>query len=697
MPLRVLYFVTTVLFVIVAITYFYLRYRNRQPVLSDPQTDVAIWQRLSQTQAVSSEAIRGPITLLLMISLLLIWLSQILYRRVPPHQTKWLVVLIGIGASLFIFAGQTAVRQHLFSFVVEIGHKVCRYFQIEKWQLVLFLTAPLFVMITILAAGDKLLAIHALSANFAWLLVIGFVIVGAYRKEAATQLSRWEIWLLAFLFVLALAARGLLTAEFPATFSGDEGSAGLVAVQFYEGKIDNWFVTGWFSFPSFYFAIQSIGIHLWGQTVQAARLISVFVGGLAVIATYWMTRKMFDRVTAVFAASYLAVSHYHIHFSRIALNNVWDSFFGAVAIFGFWDGWQNGRRMSYVWCGVSLGIGMYFYVSIRVLPLIFLIWAIVAFIRHRQQFIQRFPDMLIAALSATLIALPLGVHFYKFPDQFSAPLNRVTIFGPWLEAEMARTGFTQFEIIAKQMWLGVLGYTYQPLRLFYEPGVPLLLTGAATLFLIGIVWGILNFDLRYLLLTLPMLATVISNGLSQSPPASQRFILATPMVAVFVAIPLGFMASRFETFWPQRKWIAYLLTGLIMVGISYQDIEFYFFQAPEKYIFGGVNTLIATEVADYLEASSEEERVYFFGFPRMGYFSLSTIPYLVPDVVAVDVVQPLDEAPIWDLPEVTHFMFLPERLNDLRFVEMAYPDGEYIQIFDDDEEVLLFVIYKVES
>lgn len=693
MPFKLLYSATLVIFLLVAISYFGLRYWNRRHTASN----IDIWQKIRQTEVVSAEAIRTPVTVLLLIGLLLIWLGQLLYKRVYAHHTPYVIVLMVIGGVLFVFAAQTAVRQRMFVWMITAVNKVCHYFKITPGQLILFLTAPLFIWITTLAAGDKLIAIYGRVASLSWLFVIGFVIAGNYRKEPQETMSRWEMWLLAFLFVLALALRGLLTSEFPSTFSGDEGSAGLVAVQFFDGRIDNWFVTGWFSFPSFYFAVQSVGIHLWGQTIQAARLISVFVGGLAVIATYWMTRHMFDRITAVFSAAYLAVSHYHIHFSRIALNNVWDSFFAAVAIFGFWDGWKNGRRMSYLWCGLSLGIGMYFYVSIRVLPLIFLIWSAVAFIKDRPQFWKRLPDLILTAVSATFIALPIGLHFYKFPDQFSAPLNRVTILGPWLEAEMTRTGLSQFQIIAKQMWLGILGFTYQPLRLFYEPGAPLLLSGAATLFIIGLVWAILNFDMRYLLLLMPMFATVISNGLSQSPPASQRYILAMPMVAVFVALPLGFMAERMQTFWPQRKWIAYMITGALILAVSYQDIEYYFIQAPDNYIFGGVNTLIATEVAHYLEDRPEDELVYFFGFPRMGYFSLSTVPYLVPHIVASDVVDPLSEPPGWQLEGVTHFMFLPERLTDFRFVEQAYPDGEFIDIFDDKGEVLLFSIYTVDG
>lgn len=693
MPLRVLYFVTIAIFILVAISYFLIRSHNRQATAVSSSFSPKVWLKATPVEL---HALRLPITLLLISGLLLIWLGQLIVQKVPPHVTQQVWVLIGVGGVLFVAAGQTAVRQKLWVGVARPLSALCRIFQLASWQLLLLFIAPLFAWLTSLAAGDRLIANSAPVANFSWLIVIGCVVALLYRKEESTVLSRWELRLLAFLFVLGLAVRGLLTAEFPATFSGDEGSAGLVAVQFFEGDVDNLFVTGWFSFPSFYFAVQSVGIHIWGQTVQAARLISAFAGGLTVVATYWMVRKLFDPVTAVFAAAYLAVSHYHIHFSRIALNNVWDSLFGAVAIYGFWDGWKNGRRTGYLWCALSLGIGMYFYVSIRVLPLIFLIWSLVAFISKRQQFLKRLPDLVLTAVGSAIIALPIGLHFYRYPAQFSAPLNRVTILGPWLEAEVAKTGMTAASIVARQMWLGLLGFTFQPLRLFYEPGAPLLLTGAATLFLIGVVWSVLNIDLRYLLLLLPLLAAVVSNGLSQSPPASQRFILTMPMVATFVALPLGFMTNWLISLWPDRRWVAYGITAVIFLVISYQDLEYYFFQAPQNYIFGGVNTLVATEVADYLSERPADERVYFFGLPRMGYFSHSTVPYLAPHIVGIDVADPLRAPPTWDLSTTTHFMFLPERTNDLRFVEMAYPNGEYIQIFNERNQELLVIVYRVD-
>ena len=77
--------------------------------------------------------------------------------------------------------------------------------------------------------------------------------------------------------------------------------------------------------------------------------------------------------------------------------------------------------------------------------------------------------------------------------------------------------------------------------------------------------------------------------------------------------------------------------------------------------------------------------VYFFGFPRMGYFSLNTIPYLAQNVQAVDIVDPLGGPPTWPIAKTTWAIFLPERLDELALVQQAYPTGTYEEKHDDME------------
>jgi hypothetical protein len=403
---------------------------------------------------------------------------------------------------------------------------------------------------------------------------------------------------------------------------------------------------------------------------------------------------MFDRTTAVLAALYLAASHYHIHMSRIALNNVWDGLFGTLAIFGLWYGWQSGRRIGFIICGLALGLGQYFYVSIRPLPILFLIWAAVAFLRQRAVFRERLHGLVLAAIISLVVFLPLGLYFIAHTDEFQAPMNRVTIFGPWLEGELARSDRTTADIILDQAIKGALGFTHEPLRLLYNPGSPLLLTGAGLLFLLGILWAFLNPDLRYLLLLLPLLAVIVSNAISQDSPASQRYIMAMPMVALFMAIPLAQAANWLRQQYPRyRAAIAVAIFSLLAL-IAAIDLNYYFNQVYDTYVLGDVNTRVATEIAYYLrDKEPADQEVYFFGFPRMGYFSLSTIPYLAPEKIGLDVIEPLTGPQDFPLRGPSLFIFLPERLGELEFVRQRYPDGEYREFHGENGE-LWFAIYE---
>ena len=85
--------------------------------------------------------------------------------------------------------------------------------------------------------------------------------------------------------------------------------------------------------------------------------------------------------------------------------------------------------------------------------------------------------------------------------------------------------------------------------------------------------------------------------------------------------------------------------------------------------------------------------MFFFGFPRMGYFSLSTIPFLAPEKQAQDVIEPLTGPAALPVRGPTLFIFLPERLNELPFVQQQVPGGTTREFRNDNGE-LLFVVYE---
>ncbi|HOU42483.1 MAG TPA: glycosyltransferase family 39 protein, partial [Promineifilum sp.] len=516
---------------------------------------------------------------------LLLALSLWAGRSIPSGQRLADFVLTLIGGLALLLGLQTWTRGQLASWFGRLLVRLAALLRVTPAQAVLLLLALPFAWLTRQASGNGLLAYSATVAIFAWLVAIGLAVAGSVTPRAERPaevdrpvlgLDRWDIVLSVVLFILALALRAYATDRYPTTYSGDEGSAGLYAVELLTGKANNLFGLGWFSFPTLYFTVQSAAIALFGQTVEAVRLTSAVAGALTVVALYWLGRAMFNRTTALLAALYLAASHFHIHMSRIALNNVWDGLFGTLAILGLWYGWKTGRRLGFILCGLALGLGQYFYISIRPLPILFLIWAAVAFWRQRPLFRERFHGLVLATVIALVAFLPLGLYFVDKPDDFQAPMNRVTIFGPWLEAELARGERTTAEIILDNAINGVLGFTHEPLRLLYNPGSPLLLAGAALLFLLGILWALLNFDLRYLLLLLPLLAVVASNAVSQGAPASQRYVLAMPLVALFVAVPLGEAVLWLRGQYPRYRTAVVVAAFALLALVAAVDIDYYF-------------------------------------------------------------------------------------------------------------------------
>ncbi len=643
----------------------------------------------------------APIAILLIGGLLLVVLGQVVYGDVYP-QLRWLaVLLILIGLVSFGLAAYLMAGRRLPSWLIIQISRFCRYFTLTKGQLILLFLAPCFALLASLAAGDELKAINFPLSLLSWIMAVSFAIGGSYRfagdatnEKDVNQFDNKDLIAIAILFVLALLLRVIALGSIPTTLSGDEGSAGLMAVKYLSGEANNILTLGWFSFPTLYFAFQSLGIAILGQTVAGLRLFSAIGGALTVAAVYILARTLFDRRTALLSAIFLSVFHYHIHFSRIGLNNIWDGFFAVVIMAGFWHGWKTGRRSSFLIAGLALGLGQYFYVSIRIFPALLLLWLGLAFFFDRQRFKRRVPDLILAAFVTLVVVLPLIFTFVRHPAEFNAPYQRVTIFDGWLAEKVVTENKPAFMIILDQMVASSLGFTHLPLRHWYNPGSPLLRAAAAGLFLLGILWLIVRPKLSHILILLPVAAVIVTGGLSLDAPASQRYVLAAPFVAILVAVPLAETTQWLVTTWPRQRLIVTAFLVIFMTWLVITDLRYYFFEVYDHYVLGGINTQVATEVANYLDEQDQTPDVFFFGFPRMGYGSLSTIAYLVPEVQAEDVLEPLSTTPSWRLTQPTIFIFLPERMAELDYVRTAYPDGNYREMKQQNGD-LLFLSYEV--
>jgi hypothetical protein len=407
---------------------------------------------------------------------------------------------------------------------------------------------------------------------------------------------------------------------------------------------------------------------------------------------------MFDYRSGLLAAIFLSAYHYHIHFSRIGLNNIWDGLWYIIVIGALWYGWEHEQNKALAVAGFSLGMAQYFYPSGRALIIPILAWLFFMGLSDREKFKRAFPGLVIMLIVSAVIVLPLGIFYLHHFDEYMAPFVRVSIFGRILNDMVQSTGQPIWLILLKQIWKGLQAFTYTPILAWYQPGTPLLRSFAAGLFLLGILLlFVRGSNNRLLLLGLWILTFGLIGGLSESTPASQRYIAAAPVCALLVGYGLSEVASIFEKLWPQLKRIingvAIALAFLLAVG----ELNFYFNTYTQKSAvdLSHNNTMIAQHLANYLKDRPSDVQVVFLGLPRMGYYSIPSLQFLVPDIKGIDVALPWET---FDKSAITGnnlvFVFVPGFETALEAVKAAYPGGQtYTEMASDGKPLYWYYEY----
>ncbi len=512
----------------------------------------------------------------------------------------------------------------------------------------------------------------------------------------------WEPLLVAGLMMVALWIRYAGVERIPYVLAGDEASMGREAARVLSGELANPFITGWFSHPTLYFYLLALPVKLFGHTPFAVRFISPFVGTATVLAAYLFARRAWGRWVALVATVLLTGYHFHVHYSRLALNNIWDPLFALVVMGLLWQGRQRQDRRYFVFSGLALGVSQYYYMGSRLL-----LGLVAGMILHwlavdrRSAWRQR-SNIIALAVVFLVTVLPFALFAAGHPDDYMARMNQLGIFqSGWLEREVEVTGRSATSLLVEQLWKSALAfnYTLDP-AFFYRPGIPLLRFAPSVLFVLGIglaLAGVKKTPNALLLLWIGG-TVVFAGAMLENPPASQRYVTVAPAVCMVIAVVLVWIADRLRSLLGGRReaWLGASL--LVAVWFSYGDLAYYFGDYTSNGDYGGLNTEVAHRVSDYLLNLGSEWRVFFFGPPRMGISrqgGFPSVPFLVPDSDTVDVREPLgDAAQLGAFERPVVCIFLPERAQEMAVIQSTYPGGTE-KHFPGRFDRMLFLAYEL--
>jgi hypothetical protein len=204
----------------------------------------------------------------------------------------------------------------------------------------------------------------------------------------------------------------------------------------------------------------------------------------------------------------------------------------------------------------------------------------------------------------------------------------------------------------------------------------------ATLFILGFIHLIIRpRESRSILLFLWLALFVLLGGLSESTPASQRYVAAAPVCLLLAAYGLSETASILERLWPQTaRWATYIIFG-VAIAATINDIHFYFYKytPSTRMEFAHVNGMIAQRLADYLIDAPAGTQVVFFGQPLMGYYSIPSTQFLAPQVAGLDIVTWSQPDHPWPEGENLIFVFLPGNEAEIPLVQADFPGGTLME------------------
>jgi 4-amino-4-deoxy-L-arabinose transferase-like glycosyltransferase len=553
-------------------------------------------------------------------------------------------------------------------------------------------------------------------ANYAWLFIFWcaaiLVFTGTLLKpilqkfqQLLPEISKLETGCLVVLILITAIVRGARVGSIPANLGGDEGSQLLFGYRLVSAPFGNPFATGWFSVPTMSFALYGLTMRLWGATIAGGRMLSVIAGTLCVLFTFLLGRSLAGRRFAWIAAILVAFSAFHIHYSRLASNQIFDPLIGTAT---FWlihialnqqrDG--NHGVASSLWglAGLTAGFGWYAYFGARWVSFMLILYVIWQWLFQRDFLNQHKTGIILFILGWIVMTLPLWFWYYEHPSAFTERYNAVSIFSSgWLVREVGITGKSAARLMLEQFWKSATAFHLTPDPTFwYYPQKPLADIVTGFLMIIGIIacasqvrWPSKALTLLWFWSTVFMAWVVTEN-----PPSSQRGLLLVPAAALLAAWGFDTMWRYLSTL---RRLHHYLLVVLICISIAL-NVHFYFGVYTPRRSYGNPTAEIATKIAQYTLENPQpvcedahnqqcQGAVYFLGPPRL-YWEFGSLAFLLRNFPGQDVMP--GELPL-EITAPARFILIEGRIGEVGQVATAYPGGEIHHILDTHSQTIAII------
>jgi 4-amino-4-deoxy-L-arabinose transferase-like glycosyltransferase len=427
-----------------------------------------------------------------------------------------------------------------------------------------------------------------------------------------------KIALLLLIILVAAFYRLYRITDLPPGDDHDPACYGLDALSILRGNHAVFFPSN-FGREALFSYLVAFCFAVFGAHPYVIHMTAAFVGIVSVPALYCAAEELFageldslEQWGGLLAALVLAISYWHLNWSRFGVRAILVPFFASMVFYFLWLGLRKASRWAFVVCGLVLGLSMYTYQAARLFPLLVVIGFGSNFWQRRAFTRSSLANLILVAGVALLAFAPLGHYFLTHPGSFSQRIEQTVIStsGDALDNLYALVD----QMIKALSSLHVLGESVAHHSTL--PGRPALGYFFSMLFVIGLVTSLFRIrQPRYFFLLawwgLMLLPAFAAQGL-----AAKRALGALPAVALLVAVGTlaPWQALRRANWQPafsktgRALWGAFILAGFISSGVAtFRDYFVSWASNPDLFTYFEVGV---SAIGAYIKTLPPGELVY---------------------------------------------------------------------------------------
>ncbi len=240
-----------------------------------------------------------------------------------------------------------------------------------------------------------------------------------------------------------------------------------------------------------FFLLIAFAFSIFGISIWSFKLVPALAGIFTVLGQYLLARELFrklsasgSRTIALLSSFFLAISFWHINFSRIGFRAILTPLILTFSFYFFFRGLRTKKIWDFLLSGLIFGLGFYTYISFRMavflLAFALIFWFLVAL--KEKWAAKFFVSAALLLLTVFIVGLPMGIYFLENPEHFVVRALGVSVF----KQENPIKAF--FQSLARHLLM--FNFSGDPNWRHNLSGFPQLSLAAGIFFLIGAIWAI---------------------------------------------------------------------------------------------------------------------------------------------------------------------------------------------------------------